>query len=170
MTFDLTAHVKPDHLDDQAKAIHEAYVNTCRRTMEIMILEMHGILRRHPEVVEVSFDQEGDTDSMPMFSCLDADGEDMAEMFEDVEAVAERWNETRNPAAVSFMELMEGKKLRRNTLDEDRLEMCKIFARRVPGDAKENNAWVASFDSYVRAMDMDRDLPMAKDAKLGLRL
>ena len=170
MTISLTDHVKPEQLEEQAQAIHEAYVNTCRRTMEVMILEMQGIFHRHPEVVEVSFDQEGDTDNMPIFCCLDADGEDLADMFDDVDAIAERWNNTRNPAAVSFMELMEGKKLRRETLGEDRLKMCKAFAKKVPGSTKDNNAWVASFDSYLRAMDMERAIPQSGGSKPGPRM
>lgn len=170
MNLDLSAHIKPEQLAEQAQAIHGAYVNTCRRTMEVMLLEMQGILQRHPEVMEVSFDQEGDTDNMPMFSCLDADGEDMAEMFEDVEAVAERWNESRNPAAVSFLELMEGKKLRRETLGEDRLKMCKAFAKKVPASTSDNNAWAASLDSHLRAMDMERSIPKAGAAKPGPRM
>lgn len=159
MDIDLTAHIKAEHIEEQAQALEKAYVAVYQRTVEIMLIGMRDILNHHPEVTYVSFDQDGDTDSVPIFFCLDGDGEDVADLLDDVTALSEQWNESRSPAAVDFLSLMEGKPLKRETLEEDLRHMCEILAENAPGPSKENKAWAESFLSHLHAMDMELAIP-----------
>lgn len=170
MSLELTAHAKPQQLDEQAMAAQDAYLVSCIRTVEIMIMEMQSIFDRHPEVVEVSFDQDGDPDNLPVFSCLDSEGDDLGDELEDVEALAERWNETRHPAAVDFLSTLEGDSLRRESLAEDRIKMCRKIGDCLPSTPEKRQAWLTSFQSHLTAMDLDSSIPLPAGKKSGPRM
>lgn len=161
MTHQLAQHASASDLPSQFKQANEAYLSACMRTIEIMLMEMKAMLDLDESIESVCFDQDGDPDNMPLFILEDGEGEELTEGLESVDEVEQRWNASRNAAAVDFMSIMEGKKLRRSELASDLSKACEQLAKTLPCEAIEASEWKQSFLKYLLTDRLESALPAA---------
>ena len=156
-------HATPQEFEAQAESAQQAMVASALRITEIMVLEIRSILADHPEVVSVSFDQDGDSNNMPLFSCLDAGGNDLADDIEIIQTISERWNANTHPTTVAFLQSNEGRTFRRDHFEGDVREALVgtlvSTPAQVPILRDTSQAWLASFTTHLRALSLQDALP-----------
>lgn len=161
MPRSLTSHACPVNLDQDIQSAHDAYIESCLRTIETMLIEFQSLLIDNPSVQTVSFDQEGDPDCMPWFICIDEAGENVDEDIDEIEEIAERWNAMFHPAAVDFLSTLEGDVLSRANLKKDMGKMCAKIAGKLPLSAADKKIWASSFQSHLDALTLEATTPVA---------
>lgn len=153
-------HANPTDLDAQAEELRQASEVLYLRSVEIMFLELRAILVDHPDIVQISYDQDGDTDSVPLFSCLDKNGDDIAEDIEAVDALAETWNGRMGNATVRFLSTMEGYTFHRDSFERDVEKACKkMMEEDMLRNESDVRQWKSSFTSYLESLRLDHAAP-----------
>lgn len=162
MTHQLVQHASASALPTQFKQANEAYLAACMRTIEIMLMEMKAMFDLDESIESVCFDQDGDPDNVPLFILENREGKELDEGLEAVDEVEQRWNATRNAAAVDFMVNMEGMTLRRSELAADLNKACEKLAKTLPCETNEARAWKESFLAHLLGERLEVALPSAK--------
>lgn len=169
-------HLVPAHAPGQAGALEalaerarlelEAHLASGLRTVEAMLLELQHVLLAHPDVVQVSFDQDGDPSNYPQFSCCDAQGQDLAEDYGAGDEVAQRWLSSQHPVAASFLVEAEGRVFTREGWPgQVRALALKLGHDHLGLTAQQARAWADSLERHFVAQGLDARLPAGGAAR-----
>lgn len=163
-------HTKDADLNQQAQQLRVQADALYLRNVEIMFLELRRLLADNPSIVQLSYDQEGDVNCMPMFSCLDEDGNDLAEEIEGVEELSETWNARQGNATEAFLSCLEGFTFHRDTFEADVGKACnKMMKEDALQQGRDITQWKSSFTSYLESLRLDQAAPTAGKLRGGQR-
>lgn len=147
---DLSEHAVPEQREAQMARAQELLKQQAMRVVELMIWDVWGLFEADVTLTKVSYDQEGDTDCVPLFSCKDDSGDDLDDDF--ATDVAEGWNANTHPAVVAFLGANENEPFWRASFAHDAKKAC---LRTAEGDlgisSSEATAWAESFGRAVAA-------------------
>jgi hypothetical protein len=152
----LLRHASPIDLAGQADELQAVRNAAYLRGVEIMFLELRELFHDHSEITSVCFDQDGDVDSFPAFTCLAINGNDLSEDIEDVELLAEKWNDRIGPATSGFLTSQEGRQFHRAHFEQDVIEGCRKMERdELISLGDDFEQWLGSFSSHLSAIALD---------------
>lgn len=163
----ILSHATAGHADQQLEAARLASIAADLRTIEVMFLDLQSVFDQCPEVLELSFDIEGDTDNMPMFSCVSPEGDFLAENPVLVETIAERWNANTLPVTAGFLQVLEGKTFNRHSFWPDVAHASKALQEKnhLSLSNEHMEVWMNSFVSHLKAQAMEQALPTAETVR-----
>lgn len=160
-------HATAGNADEQLEAARLASIAADLRTVEVLFLDLKIVFDQCPEVDGISFDIEGNTNNMPMFSCVSVEGDFLAENPAMVETMAERWNASSFPVVSGFLEVLEGQMFYRDSFWSVVANACKTLQSKNRLSLSESQAeqWGNSFVSHMKSQALEQALPTAEPSR-----
>ena len=160
-------HVTAGNADEQLEAARAASIAADLRTVEVLFLDLKIVFDQCPEVDGISFDIEGNADNMPMFSCVSAEGDFLAENPAMVETMAERWNASSLPVTVAFLYALEGQTFYRDSFWPDVASACQTLQSKNHLSLSQEQAdrWVNSFVTHLKRQHLEQAVPLAEPSR-----